>query len=607
MGFRGLFRLSSIATLVLSLALGACTRTGSRFSFSNLEGDPAQLAGTDVGNPKKPTKAAITILGAVCDTLARCQQVDRGACLLGVPTVQGMDQALGLPPNSYGQFSNLIGAEAQVSILGSMPYAQSCATEIESLSCSDPSLKGAYSSVGNPFGSVSNLVPQSGACPKVFGSALQVSPWSASLAPGKSVTLQASGGTPPYTFTVEPGGVGGSISPLGAQASYQAPAGGGGTATVTIRDASGQVVQAVLTVVGKTVTQIRLGNQDSCAIVNGELECWGTNAFGQLGDGTTMPRSSPVRLNPAQTNVAGIAMISDSTCSVSTAGSISCWGDNSADQLGDGSTLSNRTTAGLVAGSLGAGGAYQVFTGMTTPTVCASSLGNALYCWGSDAEAQLDDGITGANQPTPLLIAGIPAGVTDASAGANNACAIAGGLLFCWGSAPYMGQPNGPGTSTAIQVPLPYAPYRVSVGQESTCVILVTGALYCWGKNTMGDVGDGSGTFQMSPQRIFGSGVTAVSVGFLTACAVVNGGVQCWGANDSGEVGLDTGGVNVTTPYTLPAALFGGPVDDISVGFNHVCALSMGAVKCWGANSRGQLGNGTTTPSVAPVLAGPWL
>jgi alpha-tubulin suppressor-like RCC1 family protein len=144
------------------------------------------------------------------------------------------------------------------------------------------------------------------------------------------------------------------------------------------------------------------------------------------------------------------------------------------------------------------------------------------------------------------------------------------------------------------------------VGSDGACLIQA-GALWCWGLNTNGDLGNGNAVPQFSPIMRFSTGVSAVSMGEGATCAIVSGALNCWGSNNVGQVGLDTGGGTVTSTYTLPQSLFGGAVTQVSVGTYHTCAIANGALKCWGRNTFGELGNNSTVDSSIPVTVGPLL
>jgi alpha-tubulin suppressor-like RCC1 family protein len=158
-------------------------------------------------------------------------------------------------------------------------------------------------------------------------------------------------------------------------------------------------------------------------------------------------------------------------------------------------------------------------------------------------------------------------------------------------------------------------------GSRSACALMPGGTVQCWGDNTYGQLGDGTTTgpqtccpetgdggvctstpspCSLTPVEVSGvTGAMAIAVGGFSACALLSGGaVQCWGDNTYGKLGNGT-----TTSSSIPVAVSGiTGATAVSVGTNSACAvLSGGAVQCWGSNDNGQLGNGSTTDSPVPV------
>ena len=145
----------------------------------------------------------------------------------------------------------------------------------------------------------------------------------------------------------------------------------------------------------------------------------------------------------------------------------------------------------------------------------------------------------------------------------------------------------------------------VATGSQHNCAVTSAGGAMCWGGNGAGQLGNGTITNSTQPAAVIGltSGISAVAAGQTHSCALTTGGtVKCWGGNAQGQLGNGTA-TNSITPVDV-AGLTG--VIAISSGSMHTCALlAIGNVKCWGFNNTGQLGNGTTaltTPSPVSVI-----
>jgi alpha-tubulin suppressor-like RCC1 family protein len=241
--------------------------------------------------------------------------------------------------------------------------------------------------------------------------------------------------------------------------------------------------------------------------------------------------------------------------------------------------------------------------------------GGALTCWGANPSGELGNGMKGEDSYTPVPVTGLTSGVTAVSAGYLHTCAIRSGALTCWGANDEGQLGNGGGT-TSSNTPAPVTGLTsgvtaVSTGYRHTCAIQ-GGALTCWGANNYGQLGNGETVQSNTPVPVTGltSGVTAVSAGYMHTCAIQNGAVKCWGWNEDGQLG---NGKTVTTGTTadsatpVPVTGLTSGVSAVSAGFfeasggMHTCAIQSGALKCWGWNVYGQLGNGRPGDSYTPV------
>ena len=144
----------------------------------------------------------------------------------------------------------------------------------------------------------------------------------------------------------------------------------------------------------------------------------GSNGSGQLGDDTTTQRSTPVNVSGLASGVTALAAGDGHTCALTTGGGVKCWGSNFSGQLGDGTTNQRSTpvdVAGLASGviALAAGGYHT----------CALTTGGGVKCWGSNYYGQLGDGTT-SDRSTPVNVAGLVSGVTALAAGSSHTCAL---------------------------------------------------------------------------------------------------------------------------------------------------------------------------------------
>lgn len=349
-----------------------------------------------------------------------------------------------------------------------------------------------------------------------------------------------------------------------------------------------------------TVKQISLGDSYSCALTTaGGVKCWGLNNFGQLGDGTFSNRTTPVQVSGLTSGVASISASRGHTCALTTGGGVKCWGSNSYGRLGDGTTATRNTPTdvpGLTSGvaSVTAGNYHT----------CAITTGGSAKCWGFNANGQLGDGTT-TDRLTPTQVSGLTSGVKSIGPGGEHTCAaLNSGSVKCWGSNGH-GQ-LGDGTLVNKSLPvdvsgLNNANYIVG-GWGHTCALTSAGGAKCWGYNGYGQVGDGTFTSRSTPVTPIGfeTGAVSISATYTHTCgSTTSGAARCWGYNFYGQLGNGTKN-NTNVPYDV--FLLSTGVNSVATGGGHSCALlTTGSVKCWGFNSSGQLGNGSTSDIISPV------
>jgi alpha-tubulin suppressor-like RCC1 family protein len=363
------------------------------------------------------------------------------------------------------------------------------------------------------------------------------------------------------------------------------------------RGASGDSFSPVAAV-GLTsgVTQLASGTYHSCAVLSsGAMRCWGFNGDGQLGDSSNNltgnnPPVTPTGLTSGVTAIAGGGY---HTCA-SVGGAVKCWGDNYYGQLGNGAYLSKNAPV-AVAGLSG-------ITALTAGQYITCALGGTtLHCWGENYDGQLGLGDV-VYAFTPKAITGVSGATRIArGASASHSCAVIGGAAKCWGFGEdgELGNGSTLSSSTPVQVTgLTSGVTDVGVGADSSCALLSSGAVKCWGGNSDGELGNGASGGQSNvPVSTIASGATALAVAYYHACAIVGTGVKCWGFNGDGELG--DGSTTLRTSPVSVSGLGGTPVS-IAAGVAHTCVvLSTGTIRCWGYNSNGQLGDGTINSTKA--------
>jgi alpha-tubulin suppressor-like RCC1 family protein len=366
------------------------------------------------------------------------------------------------------------------------------------------------------------------------------------------------------------------------------------------------------------------GGTHACTIRSAGAFCQGDNTYGELGNGSSTNSSVPAAVTSSGalsgkivTQVsAGVGF----TCALDTTGTAYCWGQNGSGQLGNGSTTNSKvpvavTTSGVLAGKT----LIQVTTG--NDFACALDTTGLAYCWGSGGSGQLGNGLaTTSSVPVAVPASGVLSGVTltQISAGSNSTCAVgSAGATYCWG-ADGSGQ-LGNNSTTGSSVPAAVTTsgvlsgvtlVQVSVGTAFACALASIGVAYCWGANATGQLGTGLTASSSVPVAVNKSGVpsgvsvTEVSAGADSACALGSAGAAyCWGSNTSGQLGNgSTTQSNVQVAVTTSGALSGVTLVQVAVGNDFACALaSSTALYCWGSNPSGQLGNGSTTSSSVPV------
>lgn len=356
--------------------------------------------------------------------------------------------------------------------------------------------------------------------------------------------------------------------------------------------------------------QLALGYNHSCAVTSsGRVVCWGANDLHQVSSSNGSPIAEPVLVDAIGNRAKGIAAGYNHTCAiVGRDNEVWCWGSNAYAQLGHIVSPPMNPSAvdeGDLTGATDlAGGGFHS---------CAVVAGGEVRCWGLRTSGQLGNGSTSAMgggvvaNATAVVLADYSthlSGVADVTAGDSHTCArTTAGTVYCWGSnaSGELGSGSANPTPVATAVPGLSGVSMVVAGAAHTCA-LVSGAVHCWGDNSSRQVGQATGSSYAAPTQVSGlTDAVAISAGALHTCVLRTGGaVVCWGSNDVGERGDASLGSPSATRTTV-ASLTGST---LASGGAHNCAVRRnGAGVCWGNNVSGQLGNGATTSThqVQPI------
>jgi alpha-tubulin suppressor-like RCC1 family protein len=347
---------------------------------------------------------------------------------------------------------------------------------------------------------------------------------------------------------------------------------------------------------------VSVGNGDAtvCALLaDATVHCWGTNIYGELGQGNF--NSAPPPPAPAVSLPKGavaIALQSSTAYALLTDGTVWAWGENNHGQLGQGTltTTGNMGSATPVKVMGLPGPATAVVSGYYH--ACAIVAGDA-WCWGDNQYGELGNGTFTAAPyaiATPAKVPGLGT-VTAMAAGANHTCALSSGTLKCWGYNQF-GQ-IGSGSFAPSQVATPQTVslgsspptiQEISAAYYSSCLLYSTGAVYCWGYDGYGELGNGmpaSSGGSPTPGPITGGLVaTSFSTGYDNSCLITaSGAVDCWGRNDEGQLGIGSETTTAPMGSLSPVPVVGLPLPATTVYGSRLetCALlNNGALWCWG-------------------------
>lgn len=348
------------------------------------------------------------------------------------------------------------------------------------------------------------------------------------------------------------------------------------------------------------------GGYHTCAVLDdGSLWCWGRGDGGQLGNGANVATNlAPVPVTgftAGGTPISAISVGGFHTCALRSDGTLWCWGNNGTGQLGNGTTSSSNIPVQATITDVAAIDAGGNFT-------CAVKSNGSVWCWGTNISGQLGiNSVVSTN--TPTQVQGLTSGFIQVSCGDQHACAVkSDGTIRCWGegSTGQLGNNATLDSLVPVQVSSMTTGISVTTGMSHTCAINNSGAALCWGANNYGQIGNGGIDLRQIPTNVstLNSGVTVISSQNDNTCATKsNGAAFCWGQNNGGYLGDGT-----TTSSNIPVAVSGlsSGTQSVTNGYHQNCALTTsGFAFCWGTNTYGQLGDGSTSPSNIPRAVNP--
>ena len=380
----------------------------------------------------------------------------------------------------------------------------------------------------------------------------------------------------------------------------------GGEAGPALGGDGGNDSPRALTVIGiKHATSVATGREHSCArLISEQVECWGANQYGQLGDGTNERANVPTIIDNLF-DVSDVTTGEFHSCALQNTGRIRCWGANIFGQLGDGTHIGSDVPK-LVSEIESA---TTVSAGSTHS--CAVLINGTIRCWGSNRLGALGNGSSDEGvSTTPVGVRDI-ASAKKVAVGLAHSCALLDdGQVHCWGSNA-LGKLGIGSDAAKSNYPRPVIGISdavdVAVGILHSCAVLASGKIKCWGAGEYGELGNGgagAGFYENSPVVVSGiSDATAVSLGLFSSCArLASGRAACWGINNFGQLGL---GNTQSSSIPISVLTVDNNLNSISVGFYTTCSThSNGTIRCWGRNDTGQLGIGLGVPDevTRPVL-----
>lgn len=255
------------------------------------------------------------------------------------------------------------------------------------------------------------------------------------------------------------------------------------------------------------ILKITSGWNHTCALISDNtVQCWGYNRSGQVGNGNPGPPLNSPTTVVGLSAVSAIAAGANHSCALLSSGQVQCWGDNAYGQLGDGTTTNRGTPAtvlNLSGATLLSAGAYHT---------CAILNSGGITCWGQNQFGQLGDGNKNQNALLPVNVSGLSGQAIAVSSGGYHTCAIiADGSVNCWGDNTYHQLGDGISIPTSHLTPNPVVGLQshstlIGAGYRHTCEYETSSnQITCWGSNSFGQLGDATAQDRSSPVAVIKS------------------------------------------------------------------------------------------------------
>ncbi|CAN5771185.1 chromosome condensation regulator RCC1 [soil metagenome] len=332
------------------------------------------------------------------------------------------------------------------------------------------------------------------------------------------------------------------------------------------------------------VAQVRVGNQFTCArLEDGQVQCWGNNTYGELGNGTNID-GGPFVVSLGTERAKELVVGAHTACIVRVSdGGVSCWGDSASGVVS--ATTNVPLSTPVLAQVHGLVVAHR--------HACALDAMGTVWCWGRAADGQIGPPFSDRFTPTPVSAFG-PA--VALAAGGKFTCALdAMGAVRCMGQNDLgeLGNNTFFSTSTPVSTDLTDA-VEIGGGARGVCARRTNGSVRCWGAGYDGFLGD-STLDTLGVSGAAASSVSSISVGFHHVCGFAGDQIVCWGSDTDAQLGRGSRAI-----ATLPQLWGSGtPITSLAMGLEHGCLVRDNLLQCWGRNAERELGDGTRSSRIA--------